>query len=128
MSSPPTPVFGGTVRGLRGRGNVGAAAADAGYAAGDGDGGNPRTGRPDRGPPGHQVVGLPAVLELRGERSVPRLAYLDGDLEILIPSRSHELLKSVMGRLVEAWCLERGLEFTPCGCWTLEDKWERRGV
>jgi Uma2 family endonuclease len=68
------------------------------------------------------------LLELRGERSVPRLAYLEGVLEIMTPSRSHEALKSLIGQLVEVWCLERGIEFNAYGSWTLEKKEASRGV
>ena len=53
--------------------------------------------------------------EARGESSVPRLAFLEGELEIMTPSRSHESLKSRIGRLVEVWCMERGVEFSPYG-------------
>ncbi len=67
-------------------------------------------------------------LELRGDRSVPRLAYLEGVLEIMTPSRSHEVLKSLIGSLVEVWCLERGVDFSICGSWTLENKEANRGV
>lgn len=48
------------------------------------------------------------LLEVRGDRSVPRLTYLKGTLEIMSPSHTHELIKSYVGRLVEVWCLERG--------------------
>jgi Uma2 family endonuclease len=68
------------------------------------------------------------MLELRGEGSAPRLAYVEGVLELMTPSREHELIKSMIGRLVEAWCLERGVEFSPVGSWTLEDKKIERGV
>jgi Uma2 family endonuclease len=68
------------------------------------------------------------VLEVRGDRSSPRIAYLEGRLEIMSPSQSHEWIKSVIGRLVEVWCLERGIEFTTVGSWTLEDKASDRGV
>lgn len=68
------------------------------------------------------------VLELRGDRSVPRLAYVEGELELMSPSRSHEAIKSTIGCLVEVWCLERGVEFSPFGSWTLEDKSVDRGV
>jgi Uma2 family endonuclease len=68
------------------------------------------------------------LLELRGDGSVPRLAYLEGVLEIMTPSRSHEALKSLIGRLVEVWCLERGVEFNAYGSWTLEKKEASRGV
>jgi len=68
------------------------------------------------------------LLELRGDRSVPRISFLEGTLEIMSPSRSHEALKSLIGRLVEAWCLENGVEFNPYGSWTLEKKEAERGA
>lgn len=67
-------------------------------------------------------------LELRGDRSVPRLAYLDGVVELMSPSRQHEVIKSVIGRLVETWCMARGVEFQTLGSWTLEKKEAARGV
>ena len=66
--------------------------------------------------------------EARGESSVPRLAYLEGEVEIMTPSRSHESLKSRIGCLVEAWCLEKGVEFSAYGSWTLEMKDAQRGL
>jgi Uma2 family endonuclease len=68
------------------------------------------------------------LLEMRGDHSAPRIAYLEGELEIMSPSRPHESLKSKIGRLVEVWCLERGIEFSPYGSWTLEKKEVERGV
>jgi Uma2 family endonuclease len=68
------------------------------------------------------------LLEIRGERPVPRLSYLEGALELMRPSRPHESLKSMIGRLVEAWCLEKGPGITPYGSWTLESKAADRGV
>jgi Uma2 family endonuclease len=68
------------------------------------------------------------MLELRGERPVPRFAYLEGDLEIMTPSQPHESLKSRIGQLVEVWCLEKGIEFSAYGSWTLEKKEAERGV
>jgi Uma2 family endonuclease len=67
------------------------------------------------------------LLEIRGEHSAPRLTYIEGTLEIMSPSRTHDEIKSYIGRLVEAWCLERGVEFTPYGSWTLKNKQEKRG-
>jgi Uma2 family endonuclease len=67
-------------------------------------------------------------LEMRGDHSAPRIAYLEGALEIMSPSLSHEALKSLIGCLVEAWCLEKGIEFKTCGSWTLEKKEVHRGV
>ena len=68
------------------------------------------------------------LLEIRGDRSAPRITYLEGTLEIMSPSRTHDEIKSYIGRLVEAWCLERGVEFTPYGSWTLKNKREERGA
>src|SRR3954463_13567219 len=68
------------------------------------------------------------MLEVRGDAAVPRLAYLDGDLEIMTPSRPHESIKSRIGRLVEVWCSEKGIEFSPYGSWTLEKKAAERGL
>ena len=53
-------------------------------------------------------------LETRGDHSAPRFAYLEGVLEIMSPSLTHENLKSMIGRLVEVWCLEKGVEFRAC--------------
>ena len=68
------------------------------------------------------------LLEIRGDRSAPRITYVEGTLEIMSPSLTHEQIKSYIGCLVEAWCLERGVEFTPFGSWTLKSKREERGV
>jgi len=68
------------------------------------------------------------LLEIRGEHSAPRLTYIEGTLEIMSPSRTHDEIKSYIGCLVEAWCLERDVEFTPYGSWTLKNKQEKRGA
>lgn len=68
------------------------------------------------------------VLAIRGDRSAPRIAYLDGTLEIMSPSRSHESIKSDIGCLVEVWCLERGIEFSIYGSWTLQLKRLKLGL
>lgn len=68
------------------------------------------------------------LLEIRGERAVPRMTYLEGRLELMNPSRSHESIKSMIGCLVEAWCLEKGIDISPYGSWTLENKEARRGA
>jgi len=59
-------------------------------------------------------------LALRGERSVPRFAYLQGALEIMSPSKDHERIKSYLGMLIEAYALEIGLDLSPYGHWTLK--------
>jgi Uma2 family endonuclease len=60
-----------------------------------------------------------AQLALRGDAPVPRVAYLDGAMELMSPSRDHERLKSYIGCLIEAYALERGIDLSPYGAWTL---------
>jgi Uma2 family endonuclease len=68
------------------------------------------------------------VLELKGDSSVPRVAYLEGVLQLMTPSHTHEAVKSMIGHLVEAWCMEKGVDITPYGSWTHESKESDRGV
>ncbi|HSC29319.1 MAG TPA: Uma2 family endonuclease [Vicinamibacterales bacterium] len=90
----------------------------------------------ERQPPADDIIVLRDVtwadyqrlLEIRGDRPVPRLTYLEGALELMTPSRPHESLKSMIGCLVEAWCFEKGIGITPYGSWTLESKEAERGV
>ena len=46
--------------------------------------------------------GYSTMLRLRGERGVPRMVYLDGELFLMSPSFSHERLKERLGDLVKA--------------------------
>jgi Uma2 family endonuclease len=68
------------------------------------------------------------VLEMRGDKSVPRINYLEGELEIMSPSRDHEQLRSFIGRLVETWCIDRDMEITPFGSWTLKGEAKDRAA
>jgi len=68
------------------------------------------------------------VLALRGDRSAPRITYLEGTLEIMSPSLPHDSIKSTIGRLVEVWCLEHGIEFLTAGSWTVKSERKKRGV
>ena len=68
------------------------------------------------------------LLEIRGDHSAPRIAYLDGEVEIMSPSQTHEAIKSMIGRLVETYCLERDIPFSTYGSWTLQAKDLSRGA
>jgi len=68
------------------------------------------------------------LLEIRGERAVPRFTYLEGILELMSRSQTHDFIKSSLGCLVEAWCFVNGVDFTPVGSWTLESEEAERGV
>ena len=67
-------------------------------------------------------------LAAKGDASVPRLAYLDGVLELVTPSRGHEQHGSWIGSLVEVYALERGIELSAFGSWTLLDRLRHAGA
>jgi Uma2 family endonuclease len=69
-----------------------------------------------------------AHLALRGDAPVPRMAYLRGAMELMSPSKDHERIKSYLGRLLEAYALERGLDLSPYGSWTLKDAPKEAGA
>ena len=68
------------------------------------------------------------LLAIRGERSGARIAYLRGEVELMSPSRGHEGIKSLLGRLVEAYAEERGLSLNAYGSWTIKERREERGA
>ncbi len=65
-----------------------------------------------------------SLLTSLGNSSSYRLAYLSGILEIMSPSRSHELDKKAIGRLLEAYLEENRIRFWGLGSTTFrkEDK------
>jgi Uma2 family endonuclease len=69
-----------------------------------------------------------ALLEMRGERTVPRIAYSKGVLELMTPSRFHENDKTRFARLLEAWAEETGVQLEGIGSWTLKSSAEERGA
>lgn len=66
--------------------------------------------------------GYEKLLEMRGERTVPRITYLNGVIELMSPSRYHETDKKRLARLVEAWSDIVGIELEGYGSWTLKDR------
>jgi Uma2 family endonuclease len=68
------------------------------------------------------------LLEIRGDHSAPRISYLDGEVEIMSPSRDHEQIKSYIGGLLETWCIDRGMDVSPFGSWTLKKKKDERAA
>jgi len=68
------------------------------------------------------------LLAIRGDAPVPRMTYLEGVLELMTPSFDHELIKSTLGRLVEAYADHVGLELSPIGSWTIRNAPRERGA
>lgn len=71
---------------------------------------------------------LEQVLALRGECSVPRIAYLRGELELMSPSTGHENIKKKLARMLEAYAEELGIELEGIGSWTLKGEVEEAGA
>jgi Uma2 family endonuclease len=98
---------------------------------------------PDLGDPGlpdptlvdHWVLfhGVPwaeyeRLLAVRGDCAVPRLTYLDGELELMSPSIHHEVWKKSLARLVEDYARLRDIELEGYGSWTLKNRRRKRGA
>ena len=61
-----------------------------------------------------------ALLAMRGENVGVRIAYLDGELELIAPSRDHEYLKTKLARLIEGFAEECDIELEGTGSWFLK--------
>jgi Uma2 family endonuclease len=68
------------------------------------------------------------VLVARGESSAVRITYLAGELELMSPSFSHEATKTMIGRLVETYADDLGLDLYGAGSWTLKSKVKKLGI
>jgi Uma2 family endonuclease len=69
-----------------------------------------------------------AQLSIRGESASPRVAYLDGEMELMSPSKDHERLRSYIGRLVETYAQHIEVDLSPYGSWTLKSAPKQAGV
>ncbi|MGD2182242.1 Uma2 family endonuclease [Lusitaniella coriacea] len=49
-----------------------------------------------------------------------RLYYFDGVLELMTIGKTHEIVKSSIGSLLELYFLEKGIDFTPTGSMTMK--------
>lgn len=57
-----------------------------------------------------------------------RMAYLEGTIEIMSPSRRHERVKKMVARVVESYALEHGIPLIGLGSTTFRKKAKERGV
>ena len=60
-------------------------------------------------------AGYRALLALRGERARPRMHYLDGQVELMVTSRHHEMINRALSTLIEIYMLELGIPFKGYG-------------
>lgn len=68
------------------------------------------------------------MLAIRGDQAGVRMTYLEGELELMSPSRSHEGIKTTLARMVEAYAMRQGLVVEGYGSWTLRNAPRERGV
>lgn len=69
-----------------------------------------------------------AMLAIRGDQAGLRLAYLEGELELMSPSRTHERIKTMIARLLEAYAEEVGIMFNGYGSLTMKNAPRERGA
>ena len=68
------------------------------------------------------------LLAIRGDKSVPRMTYLRGELELMTPTIDHEAIARTISRLLWAYAEERGLELQDYGSWTIKMEARERGA
>ena len=68
------------------------------------------------------------LLGMRSERPQPRMAYLDGELELMTTSRDHERLKCWIRALTEVYMLDAGIAFSGHGSYTMKQAPECAGA
>jgi Uma2 family endonuclease len=97
---------------------------------------NPTTPAPSIEGDGDQCVvlrdigwkGYTTLLRVRGERSIPRMVYLDGSLLLLSPSYFHERLKELLGCFIMTLVAELEIPCVMAGSTTFRRRAKRGGV
>ncbi|HYI10146.1 MAG TPA: Uma2 family endonuclease [Thermoanaerobaculia bacterium] len=69
-----------------------------------------------------------AFLAIRGDRAGVRVTYLEGQLEIMSASRTHEWRAKLISRLLETYADETGLVFEGYGSLTMRNPPNQRGI
>jgi Uma2 family endonuclease len=69
-----------------------------------------------------------SFLAIRGDRTGVRVTYLEGQLEIMIASRTHGWRAKLIARLLETYAVERGFVFEGYGSMTMRNAPKLRGL
>src|ERR1041385_8248892 len=69
-----------------------------------------------------------ALLAIRGDRSGVRMYYLDGEIELVSPTKIHEGRKKTLARLLEIWAIESDVALNGFGSWTLKNELREAGA
>ena len=68
------------------------------------------------------------LLDNLGDNRQYRVTYLDGVIELVSPSRSHELYKTIIGSLLEAYFQENRIRYFPLGSTTFRKPVKKGGT
>ena len=68
------------------------------------------------------------LLEAKGDERVPRVTYLDGELELMSPAKTHERNDRIIELLLFVWAQEKDVLMEATGAWTLKNKGKKSGV
>ena len=68
-----------------------------------------------------------SILAIRGEHQ-PRVTYLKGTLELMSPSRDHELMKKRFAAVIEAYLSHLRVTYEGLGAWLLKNAPEQAGL
>jgi len=79
------------------------------------------------------VSGVPwavyvALADARGESATPRITFIDGVIDLVIPSRDRGRIKTTWGRLLELWSLVTDVDLVGLGSTTFRDELNRVGL
>ena len=69
-----------------------------------------------------------ALLAIRGDRAGVRMYYLDGEIELVSPTKIHEGRKKTLARLLEIWAMESDIAVNGFGSWTLKNEIRESGA
>jgi Uma2 family endonuclease len=69
-----------------------------------------------------------ALNDAQGEAGQPRMCFLDGKLELVTVSRHHEVVKTLLARLLEAYAEETGVDLNGYGQTTWRDELKNAGA
>ncbi len=59
---------------------------------------------------------------------MPRIAYVEGELELMSPSHDHEQITWVIGHVLLLYARARGIVLVPAGAWTVREQASERGL
>src|SRR5438105_9681793 len=63
-----------------------------------------------------------------GNKSQPRLKYLEGRVELMTTSKPHETIKMRLGQMLDLWALREGIELNGFGQYTLKSEASERAA